>query len=74
MGSDSKDDSLVDSSVDSLVDSLADYESESDSVVGYDLASSTGSVLAIQDDSDSAHSVTEEYFLPTILQSIEGKF
>ena len=61
-----------------MVDSLASSESEAgsrfDSVVGPGSALPVGSVLGMQDDYDSTHSVTEEYFLPSILQSNEGKF
>ena len=53
---------MVDSSVGSM--SEADFES----MVG------SGSVLGMQVDSDSTHSVTEEFFLPTILQSDKGNF
>ena len=53
--------------VDSSVGSTSEADSEFNSVVGPSSALSIGSVLGMQADSDSAHSVIEEYFLPAIL-------
>ena len=61
---------------DSMVDSLVGSESEAGfgSAVGPGSTLSVGSILGMQAHSDSAHSLTEEYFLPAILQSTEGSF
>ena len=60
--------------VDSLIGSVSEAGSKSESAVGPGSALSTGSVLGMQVDYDSARSVTEGYFLPAILQTIEGIF
>ena len=69
-GSDSRFDSSVSSN--SEVGSKSEVGSESESTVGPGSTLSTGSLLGMQADSDSSHSVTEEFFLPAILQSTEG--
>ena len=60
--------------VDSLVGSVSKEGSKYEFVVGPSSALSVGFVLGMQADSNSARSVTEEYFIPAILQSIEGIF
>ena len=60
--------------IDSSVGSMFEVGSESESAAGPGSALSTSSVLGMQADSDSAYSVTEEFFLPAILQSTEGNF
>ena len=62
----------------STTNSLANSEFgegfESESMVGSDSASLAGSVLGTLAGSESAHSATEEWFHPAILQSAEGNF
>ena len=60
--------------VDSSFGSTSEAGSESESAVGPGSALSVSYVLGMQADSDYAHSVTEEYFLPTIFQSTVGSF
>ena len=52
--------------VDSLVGFVSEVGSESESTVGPGSALSTGSVLGMQADSNSVHSITEEFVLPSI--------
>ena len=54
----------------SVVGSSVDFES----VVGSDSASSVGFVPQTLASSEPAHSATEEWFHPTILQLAEGNF
>ena len=60
--------------VDSLVGFVSKVIFESESAMGPGSALSVGFVLGMQADFESAHSVTEEFVLPTILQSTEGNF
>ena len=62
------------SMVDSLVGSDSEVGSGFEFAVGPGSALSVGSILGMQADSDSAHFVTEENFLLSILQSTKGKF
>ena len=55
-----------------MVDSLVGFVFNS--AVGPGSALSAGSVLGMQANSNYAHSVTDEFVLPTILQSTEGNF
>ena len=60
--------------VDSSVGSVSEVGSESESAVVPGSALSTGSILGMQDNFDSTHSITEEFVMPSILQSTEGNF
>ena len=61
-----------DSMVDSSVGSASEVGFESKDTVGPGSALSVGFGLGMS--ADSVHSVTGEFFLPTILQSTKGKF
>ena len=61
---------MVDSSIGSVPEAGPEYDSAVEP--GSELLA--GSVLGMRANSDSAHSVTEEFVLPTILQSTEGNF
>ena len=60
--------------VDSSVGSMSEASSESKYMVGPSSTLSAGSILGMQADFDSVHSVTEEFVMPAILQSTKGNF
>ena len=63
-----------DPTTNSLADSKSGEGFESEYMVGFDSASLASFVLGTLAGSESAHSATEEWFHPVILQSAEGNF